>query len=186
MPGEDDNQEEYLSLLNAHRGAVYGYILSIHPDRMAAQDILQETFIVLWKKRGDFLLGTNFKAWAFRFAHFQVLAHLRRVKHKSWLVFEEGLVDIIAQEAEDTSDEFEQRRIALKRCLKRLREEDLWLIRAFYEWRLPLAEIGTKINRTPAALKQAMFRIRLTLRTCIERSPWLGDESGTLDPGTLS
>lgn len=185
MSKEDENSEEYLTLLNAHRGAIYGYILSIHPDRMAAQDILQETFIVLWKKRSDFLLGTNFKAWAFRFAHFQVLAHLRRVKHKSWLVFEEGLVEIIAQEAVETSDEFEQRRIALKHCLTRLRAEDLWLVRAFYEWRLPLAEIGTKINRTPAALKQAMFRIRQNLRTCIERSPWLSEEGGTLEPGTL-
>jgi len=164
-----DHDNEIMRLLTSHQGMVYAYILSVHPNRIAAQDILQETNMVLWKKREQFELGTNFKAWAFRFAHFQTLAHLKRVKNKDWIVFTDQLVDTMGQEAAEEFEDFDDRSGALKSCLGKLPAAEQDLIRAHYQSGLSLADLSSRLGRKRGALKQALFRIRRCLRTCIER-----------------
>jgi RNA polymerase sigma-70 factor, ECF subfamily len=169
-PGEfPPHDNEIMRLLTAHQGMLYAYILSVHPNRVAAQDILQETNMALWKKRDLYEAGTNFKAWAFRFAHFQTLAYLKRVKNRDWLVFSEKLMEAMSDEACEVLDEFEARSGALKNCLSKLSATDQELIRSHYQSGLPLAELGSRLGRTRAAIKQALLRIRRNLRTCIER-----------------
>ncbi len=166
-----ENQEtQYLQLITGHQRLLYAFILSIHPDRTAAQDILQETSLVLWHKRDAFEMGTNFKAWACKIARLQTLAYLRRQKQRSWLVFEEELIDTLGAEAESALSDFPERQQALRKCVSKLGKDDLWLIRAFYIWRMPFAEISSSVGRTAAALKQAMLRIRKSLRGCIEQT----------------
>jgi RNA polymerase sigma-70 factor (ECF subfamily) len=148
---------------------LYAFILSVHPNRVAAQDILQETNMALWKKRDLYEPGTNFKAWSFRFAHFQTLAHLKRVKNRDWLVFSEQLMEAMSEEACHALDDFDERSGALKNCLAKLSTTEQDLIRSHYQSGLPLAELSGRLGRTRAAIKQALLRIRRNLRTCIER-----------------
>lgn len=156
-------------LLTSHQGMIYAYILSLHPNRAAAQDILQETCVALWNKRHLFEPGTHFKAWAFRFAKFQTLDHLKRVKNRSWLVFDEKLVEIISEEAIGSLEDFEERHGALKHCLAKMSDGEQDLIRAHYQSGLPLQELSLSLGRTHSAVKQALFRIRQALRVCILR-----------------
>lgn len=181
LEADDAASMEMVRLLTAHQGILYAYILSVHPNRVAAQDILQETNRVLWLKRGDFTPGTNFKAWVFRFAYLQTLAHLKRVKSKDWLVFNEELMETIGDEFTDVMSDFEERANALKICLAKLPVGEQDLIRAHYQSGLPLADIGARIGRTRAALKQALLRIRRSLKTCIERQLASG-RHGIADP----
>lgn len=162
-------EDDIMRLLTAHQGMIYSYILALHPNRSAAQDILQETNMAVWRKRDLFEPGTNFKAWVFRFAKFQTLDHLKRVKNRSWLVFGEKLVDIMSEEAADPGEDFEHRRGALKQCLAKLSESEQELIRAHYQSGMSLPELGGRLGRSHAAVKQSLFRIRRSLRTCIER-----------------
>ena len=163
------HDDETMRLLTLHQGMIYAYILSIHPNRVAAQDILQETSVALWNKRDQFEPGTNFKAWAFRFAHLQTLAHLKRVKSKSWMIFSDELIDTMGEEASETLDGFQERCGALKLCLAKIPDADQDLVRSHYQSGLPLADLASRLGRTRAALKQALFRIRRGLRTCIEK-----------------
>jgi RNA polymerase sigma-70 factor, ECF subfamily len=183
-PEADDSSAhdaEIMRLLTSHQGMLYAYILSVHPNRVAAQDILQDTNMALWKKRDLFEPGSNFKAWSFRFAHLQTLAHLKRVKNRDWMVFSEELMESMGEEACEALDDFEERSGALKMCLRKLNANDHNLIRSHYQSGLSLAELGSHLGRTRAAVKQALFRIRRNLRTCIERQ--LRADGGSLaDP----
>ena len=84
MSGPEQNAAEHVRLITEYQPALYAYILTLHPDRVNAQDILQETNLVLWQKAGELRGGTNFKAWAFRIAYFQTLAQLKRRKRGAW------------------------------------------------------------------------------------------------------
>lgn len=164
-----DRDNDFMGLLTSHQGMIYAFILSLHPNRTAAQDILQETNVALWNKRHLFEPGTHFKAWSFRFAKFQTLDYLKRLKNRSWLVFDEKLVEIISEEESEVPEDFEERHGALKRCLEKLSEDEQNLIRAHYQSGLPLRELSLSLGRSHAAVKQALFRIRQNLRTCIKR-----------------
>lgn len=163
------NDSEFVLLITGHQTAIYAYILTIYPDRVAAQDILQETNIVLCRKVEEFEPGTNFKAWAFRIAYWQTMAQLKRVKRTGHVALEPDVMDLVAQEVEEVTADFEERRFALKSCLQKLPPGDASILLAHYQSGESLAEISGRLGRTREALKQVLLRIRKSLRICIER-----------------
>ena len=79
-------------LIALYQPRLHAYILSLVFDPQVAADILQDTNLILWKKAAQFTPGTNFKAWAFRVAYFEVKSH-RRKAVRNRLVFNDELLD---------------------------------------------------------------------------------------------
>ena len=73
----------YFNDLKNIQGQLFGYIKSLIGDPVEAKDILQETNLIIYKKRHDFRLGTYFKGWCFTIARYQVMAH--RSKNSRYL-----------------------------------------------------------------------------------------------------
>ncbi len=163
------SESEFVLLITRHQAAIYAYILTIHPNRVAAQDILQETNIVLCRKLDEFEPGTNFKAWAFRIAYWQTMAHLKRVQRAGWVELEPDVIDLVAHEAEEQLADFEDRHLALKSCIQKLPAGDASILLAHYQKGESIADLAGRLGRSRDALKQVLMRIRRTLRSCIER-----------------
>ena len=94
---------EFVQLLTTHQSRMFAYILSLLGNRTQAKDVMQETNSVLWLKAHEFKLGTNFGAWMFKVAYFQVMAHRRRLT-RDRLVFDDDFLQGIAAEAEQQSE----------------------------------------------------------------------------------
>ncbi len=163
------SESEFVLLITGHQTAIYAYVLTLLPDRVAAQDILQEANLVLCRKRDEFEPGTNFKAWAFSIAYWQTMAHLKRVKRSGLVALDPDVLELVAQEAEEQLEDLEDRHLALKSCLQKLPAGDASILLAHYQRGESLAEISGRLGRSRDALKQVMLRIRRVLRTCIER-----------------
>lgn len=162
-------------LITRHQAALTGFLVSLLGNRTAGDEVLQETNLVLWKKREDFEMGTNFKAWAFKIARFQSLAFLKREKRRPEFTFDEEVIGKLTVEAESTFVENDDREIALDTCLEKLPEEDRELIRDHYYSGLSMADHAEQAGRTVGALRQVLYRIRNTLRLCI------GQNMGTVE-----
>jgi RNA polymerase sigma-70 factor (ECF subfamily) len=163
------SESEFVLLITRYQAAIYAYILTLHPDRVAAQDILQETNLVLCRKLADFEPGTHFKAWSFRVAYWQTMAHLKRVQRAGMVALEPDVLELVALEAEEQLGDFEDRHLALKSCLQKLPAGDASILLGHYQRGESLAEMSGRLGRTRDALKQVLLRIRRTLRACIER-----------------
>ena len=171
-----DPIEQYLQdVTHAQRG-LYAYILSLVHDLAAADDILQETNLVLWRKRDQFEAGTNFRAWATRIAHFQVMAW-RKTHAKEKLRFDDTLVDQLAGESAQRAERIDPRRRALAECLEKLPAKDRDLIRHRYASGQPVGELASRVGRTANAVYQALHRVRGALLNCIERATGLEAEA---------
>jgi RNA polymerase sigma-70 factor, ECF subfamily len=169
MPNNVLTESEFVLLITSHQAAIYAYLLTLHPDRVAAQDILQESNLVICRKRNDFEPGTNFKAWAFRIAYWQTLAHLKRVKRAGFVELEPDVIDLVSQEAAEQVGDFEIRHSALRSCIQKLPPGDTSILLAHYQNRESIADLSGRLGRSRDALKQVLMRIRRVLRTCIER-----------------
>jgi RNA polymerase sigma-70 factor (ECF subfamily) len=169
MSGKTLSESEFVMLITRHQSAIYAYILTIHPNRVAAQDILQETNMVLCRKVSEFEAGSNFQAWSFRVAYWQTMAHLKKVQRAGLVALEPDVLELVAHEAEGELADFDDRHLALKSCLQKLPPGDTSILLAHYQDGESLAEISGRLGRTREALKQVLLRIRRTLRTCIER-----------------
>ncbi len=175
---QSPDKSDLIRLISASQGALMGYILSLCRNRDDTQDILQETNVVLWERIDQFKRGTNFKAWAFRIAYLQTLAHLKRQKRGQKLRFSSELVELLAVEAPPVLSDFEIRQAALRRCLEGLKADDAEILQGYYVERKSLAEIAAALHRSVGALKQVLLRLRRSLRSCIEHRLNGGLESG--------
>src|SRR6185369_11213719 len=91
--------ETYIQNVIGLQSQLYAYILTLLADTEAADDVLQETNLVLCRKAHEFTEGTKFEAWAFRIARIQCLAFWK-IHSRNWLVFDNEAINQIAARAE--------------------------------------------------------------------------------------
>jgi len=157
-------------LLAAHQQAMRLYVRSLLPGYPDAEDVAQEAMITIWRKRDTFQPGTNFKAWAFRVAHFYVLNQRRKIVRGKWLVFDEEVMNRIDPAMFDESSavlEIEHR--ALEICMQSLRSQDRELLEIRYATKTSLETFAQQKGERLGTLKARLFRLRGSLRSCIEK-----------------
>ncbi|HZE98401.1 MAG TPA: sigma-70 family RNA polymerase sigma factor [Planctomycetota bacterium] len=162
------DSEAFVRLMTGHQGRLFGYLFTLLGDPDAANDVLQETNVVLWRDCREFRPGSNFKAWAFRVAHFQVMAFRQR-QIRDRLVFEDEMLEVLASAARETDDAFAARQEKLTDCLGRLAAPHRELIRRRYTDGESLEAIARGRDMTPNAVMQSLFRIRHSLMQCVAR-----------------
>ncbi len=168
MEGDSpDTDSEFVALLTEHQSALRLYVTSLLPGESRAADVAQQANTTIWKKRDEFELGTNFKAWIFAIARFEVLNFRKKQARDSRLVFSEELEDIIAEELPRHADDLDRRQVALRGCLQNLKEGERELILHRYFHRTPLKKYSNEVGRPVGSLKVTLHRIRAKLANCI-------------------
>lgn len=163
-----DRTEQFLELLTASDRALSLYVHGLVPRDSEAEDILQQTKLLLWKHFDDFTLGTNFIAWARKTAFHQILSH-RRQKKKEHLPLDEAALEALGHAVSSLVDSGSHRQEALNTCLGRLPAEHRQLVRLRYYDEMEIADIATQISRTEAAVYRALSRVRVGLLQCVEK-----------------
>lgn len=163
------SQEEIVAHITGCQSSLYAYILSLIPNPQRAEDLLQETNLVLWRKRDEFEPGTSFIAWACQVAYFNVLG-FRRKMARDRHTFDDALFDYLAERQIERADELEERRVALRNCLEKLPDNQRELIRARYEPGASVQRMADERSTTEGALSQMLYRIRATLLSCIKKA----------------
>jgi RNA polymerase sigma-70 factor (ECF subfamily) len=163
-----DPNEHFVTQIAEHQGRLHSYIYSLLGDRNCSADVLQETNLVLWRKREEFRTGSAFVPWAFAIARFQVLAHLRDKRRESVLIDAE-VAEALAPRVESVSEAFDDRRAALARCMQQLSDDKRELIRARYFDARPMTELAEEKEKTLDSLKVTLFRVRKSLADCIQK-----------------
>jgi RNA polymerase sigma-70 factor (ECF subfamily) len=158
--------EDFVRLMTEHQGRLFGYILSLVGDPDRANEVLQEANIVLWRDHAEFRPGSNFRAWAFRVAHFQVMAYRQR-RIRDRLVFDDRVVEALAPEAREVDDAFDARQRKLQDCLEKLSPEHRELLRRRYAEGDPVETLARDRGMTANAAAQALFRLRRILMQCV-------------------
>jgi RNA polymerase sigma-70 factor (ECF subfamily) len=168
---DDDLDHEYVQLLVEHQQLLRAFVISLLPGASGVDDVIQETNTVLWRKRTNFEPATNFRAWALKIARFQVMSHRHRLVRQRREVFDDELLNQLAQESGEMIDHgiYEERSTALQKCLSKLGEKDRDMLLRRYWKRQPLQDFAVLQGISLSNLKVRLFRLRSALKHCIER-----------------
>lgn len=165
----EENTEDFVRELTSCQDDLLFFILSLVGNHSNAADIRQDVNVVLWRKREAFETGTNFKAWAFQVAKFEVKNHFRRVKKTEELWGDPELLELFASEIPAAISQLPERRVALRECVRSLTPKDTELLKHHYWSKLNLEALATSTNRSVNTLKARLFQLRHSLRQCINR-----------------
>lgn len=166
---ENCQPESFAALVANHQARLLGYIRSLIGDLQIARDVLQETNMVLLRKENDFKPGTNFTAWALRVAYFEVLTWRRKMGRER-LIFDDETVQRIAGQAEKLTLHDEQRRDALRLCLKKLPERQREVVSQCYFDDGSVTEIAENFGLKANAISQLLFRAKRNLARCVRQT----------------
>lgn len=162
-----DPIEVFVDRVTSVQQGLFAYILALVPNVNDANDVLQETNLVLWRKREEYREDAAFWPWARTIAHYQVLAHVKR-HSRDRLRFGEILMSRLAEEAaasEELSIDVEQ--AVMGQCIEELLPTRQELVEMRYGSDLRIAEIAQRTGRSPGAVSDALYRIRSQLADCI-------------------
>jgi RNA polymerase sigma-70 factor (ECF subfamily) len=164
---DDQRKERFVQRLTENQYGLFAYLVALIGNVDEVHNVLQETNLVLWRRSADFAEGTDFKAWARKIAHIQVLAYLRD-KKRDRLLFDEELLGQIAERPEPAGDD-EARRVALRHCLAELPNDLRLLISQRYAEGCSIKDLTELLGKTESAVKVALSRVRQKLMLCIEK-----------------
>ena len=164
-----NKSDEFIDLITSFQGRLYGFILSLLGDPDQANDVLQETNIILWKKSNEFTPGTSFKAWSFRVASFQVMAY-RQKKLRDRLIFDDSFFANIVNEAKDIDEQFSAKQKTLDACMQKLNIRHRELIDKRYCHGFSVKKIAEDLQQTANAITQTLFRARKNLIDCVKKN----------------
>ena len=165
---EGDRQDEFLRLFSRHSRRIYEFILTLVMRHADADEIFQDTCLVLWKKFDSYDPHGTFYGWACRIAYLEIL-QLRRKSQRLHTVSEEAL-SVLADKALSQADNLDSRQQALGDCLQKLRADDRALIEQRYrQLRSPkeIAELGAV---SVYSVYRALTRVHTLLMNCVQRS----------------
>lgn len=161
-------QDEFVQLFTRAQRPLYLFILAQVGSVQAAEEILQETNLVIWAKMSQFELDSNFGAWTRQIATFEILKFRQR-RRRDKLTFSDEFLAAVADEVVVQSSELEQRREALRDCLTRLNDQDRRLIEHRYRPGSSGKDLAAALGRPANSVYQSLGRIRRNLLDCVHR-----------------
>lgn len=167
--GHQDRNELFVELLTLHQQRLYGFIYTLVLNPADAEDLLQQTSLVLWRKFHEFDPSKSFPAWACRIAHFQVLHYLRE-KRRSRVVFSDELIAQLAETRHRREETHLADPVTLAGCMEELSEGDRKLIELCYSAKRNIKAAAAALDRPVTSVYMSLVRVRRLLMDCIRRA----------------
>ncbi|MEM9369212.1 MAG: sigma-70 family RNA polymerase sigma factor [Planctomycetota bacterium] len=163
------NQKEFLRVFLANEREILRYVMAFVPHAPDAQEIVQQTALVLWEKFHSYDRERPFAPWACRFARHVSLQWIER-REKWRKLLDDGLAKELAERREQLQPEFDQRLSHLDACLGKLPDRQRELVEGYYVRQLDARALAEESRRSVEAVYKTLQRVRKHLRECIERA----------------
>lgn len=157
---------EVATQLSAIQPRLYGFILKRLANHEQAAEVLQKTNLAICENAARYTPDSNFSAWAFTVARFQLLAW-RTTASRNRLVFTDSLHETIDNASDATATAHDDRVLALRDCLTKLKHDDLRLIQQRYRDATALADLAKALQKSVDAIGMRLSRLRRQLADCI-------------------
>ncbi len=167
--GDFYSRDNFMRLFFTNQRRLFAYILMFIPNRLDAEDLLQETATWMWENFDKYTPGTSFGAWGVTVARYKIMNFTRNAGNKR-LKFREDVVELIDARSQAELERTDSRATALENCLTRLPERDRWLIHLRYEKGLTVQKLSSSLDRPVRGLYKTMARIHKQLNNCIRQT----------------
>ena len=124
---ESADHAQFVHLFARDNQRIFAFIYSLLPSWADAQDVFQQTSLILWNEFDKFDQTRDFTAWANGIA-FNTIRNFRRSRVRKQLVFSDDLMSTLADERVHCTMNSDSRREALDECLRKLPSSDRILV----------------------------------------------------------
>lgn len=161
----------YEPIVKRFERSLRAWVASHSPPGVDVDEVSQRAFIAAYTRLQEFELGTNFSAWLFSIARFQLRTELTRIRrladyHRR---FAPSFLDQSIDDAKVMdSDRWNSRLEYLQECVKQLSIGQSQFLTWRYHDQISIDEMAIASGRSPGAVKKQLWAVRQKLLKCIE------------------
>jgi len=157
------DREAFAHALEPYLPMLYAYSRSLCSDHHAAQDVVQQTALIAYRKIGFLFPEVDFGTWLKGIARREALSERRKAARLRPVL--EAVVEAVYDEPPAPADDPE--RAALGECLKRLHGQAAAILQAHYFQGAALTEIARQRGMNGNTVRTVLHRARLALAECV-------------------
>jgi RNA polymerase sigma factor (sigma-70 family) len=151
----------FADLYRDHCRPVHAYLRRHTGTAAAADDLLQEVFLVAWRRHEQKPTASSYRPWLLGVAHKTLLHHWRSTGRQG------RLAQRLQGQARPVEHDHAERvgiRCWMEQALRRLTPDEQRLLWLSYWAELPVADVARELGCSAAAVKTRLHRARQRLR----------------------
>jgi RNA polymerase sigma-70 factor (ECF subfamily) len=176
MSAESNAIQQAAAEFIRERHRLSAYVIGLLRDVHAAEDVLQEVWVLLAAEVEKGIVFENQSAWCRGVARNLVRRHWER-RQTAKVIADSSLLDAFlervdlafAEADQNEADDWSARRQALQHCVAKLPERSRRLLALRYETRASMEEVARELGRSFDAVTKALYRLRQSLLLCVQR-----------------
>lgn len=162
----NNKTEEFVSLLTVNQPKIFSFIRSLVFNCSDAEDIMQDTSTIMWRKFDEYKPGTDFASWGVTIAKYRIFDYQK--KKKNYALSRETLL-LLSQKSEEVLSELDSRTLALEHCLKKLGDKEKNLLELKYSTNYTAKQIAHRVGISVNMVYRNMSRIKFLLLNCVNK-----------------
>jgi RNA polymerase sigma-70 factor, ECF subfamily len=167
-PAEIHAREKLTRLWSESEPAVHAFLAASIRNFQDAEDVAQQTALTIARRFDEYDPARPFLPWALWIAKSRLYDYYRK-KGRERLIFDDSILEHLANALTQQHVERSARHYALQNCLEKLPEKSQRIIQLRYHEEMPLNDLAQQIQSTPGSLRVMLTRIRDVLGECIQR-----------------
>lgn len=162
-------EETLVTHILRHKRVLTGMITALVGDVNVAEDLFQETAVILTRKREEADEDTPFFAWARKIAVNVVRDHRKKNARRKVRCLDDDVLESVSAVFEDAEARiWDVRREALRGCAEGLPARERDVLRRRYEGEEPIESLAASLKMSRGALDTLLYRVRKALHACVE------------------
>ncbi len=165
------NLNEFGEYVNEHQTAVRACIRILGIPTGYVDDIAQETFLIAYKKFGEYDHSRSMRSWLLGIARKLVINERRKVARRFKLL-NENLTDLLHEEAISVAQEYEaaEKLKVIKTCINSLPERNKTILNLKFEAGKTAASIAVRLERDSSTIRHLLARTITSLKRCVHEN----------------
>ncbi|MBP5379829.1 MAG: RNA polymerase sigma factor [Ruminococcus sp.] len=156
-------------IIHDYKDGLIFYLASIVGNIHTAEDLAEDTFVLLGTKKPKNKEKASFRTWLYTIGRNLAIDHLRHISRHREIPLEEVSELISEEDSLETAYLHEERKIIVHRALRQLKPEYrqvLWLI---YFEELSCRETALIMKKSIHNIETLVYRARLSLKSQLEK-----------------
>jgi RNA polymerase sigma-70 factor (ECF subfamily) len=158
-------------IVRRYQRRIRAWLAAHCPPGGDVDEVAQRTFLAVYTRLGEYRDGTNFDAWLFTIARFQLMTEVTALRRQADY-HSRFASDLLARELERRAEQPDgltaDRLRHLASCLECVPERDRQVLDWRYRENLPVQEMAARSGRSAAAVKKLLWLLRVKIRDCID------------------
>lgn len=165
----------FIRLYSGIQNKLRTFIWACIHNQAHAEDVLQETAVVLWGKFEEYDHNCDFEAWAIGIAKMKILEFLRKNRRTKKLFRQEVYTRLLEMAKKASDNDVGDRIEIMNTCIKKLNPSDQKLLQIRYKNGESIKKMSKITGHSSDGLYKTLSRIIYTVRLCVKRTMLQGE-----------